>query len=57
MGGRWAVGSLTQKRFTAYIAEKYGAPPGAIGSASGQVVYGTGSTDGTRSIFDRNRQP
>lgn len=40
MGGRWAVGALTRKRFIEYLALKYGVTPDGIAPARNTVTYG-----------------
>lgn len=43
MGGRWMVGRVTQRRFVAHIAEKYGVHFEATGG--NPVIYGEVSKD------------
>lgn len=42
MGGRWAVGQIAHRRFTALMADKHSASPPALNSARNAVVYGGG---------------
>jgi hypothetical protein len=41
MGGRWAVGEMTRKRFAARMARRYGmVAPEGTNSARNKVIYG-----------------
>jgi hypothetical protein len=40
MGGRWAVGEATRKRFDAAMAVKLGAAPESPAGARNKIVYG-----------------
>lgn len=40
MGGNWLIGTLTYKRFTAYMAEKHGIRKPSGPSVRNAVVYG-----------------
>jgi hypothetical protein len=47
MGGRWAVGALTQKRFAAFIATQCGMRPEHAGAPQNTIVYGEGRQSST----------
>lgn len=44
MGGRWAIGALTQKRFAAFMAIQFGVPPRIDVPMKNTVAYGRGGT-------------
>ena len=40
MGGCWAVGAITHKRFTAFMAAQHGAVPEPAGASKNIITYG-----------------
>jgi hypothetical protein len=48
MGGRWAVGELTRKRFAAFMAIQFGEQPHRCEATLSTITYG-GSRDATAS--------
>lgn len=45
MGGRWAVGEMTRKRFAAYMEIKFGAVRQKTGAGTNMVIYGAALKD------------
>jgi hypothetical protein len=42
MGGRWAVGAMTRKRFAAYMVAKYAVVQPDVEAAKHPIIYGGG---------------